>query len=483
MKSTPHYLIPGLLLLSLLVALCACDGSSDPAMTAAEGATISEIAIYQGLKRTLVKDGKEVTSKLPLIAGRAAMIRVFYKTDSAYDKQEVTARLTIKGQTPIDVTATLGASSKEDALHSTINFYPPAAQIADPLEYSIELLQQRDAAVEFPGARHPAAGLAKVTVQGRKNTFRMVLVPFRYKADGSGRLPELGQAQLKIFKERFLQLYPVSDVKITVRAPIDWTGTIANNGMGWQEVGLRLLQVRTEDKIPDETYLYGIFNPSATFEAYCGWGCMLGVTLLNSTPPDTGTVSLRLALGVGYKKRAPDTAAHEIGHSHGRPHANCGPGLSPSSIDTEYPTDSAHKGGKIGVWGFDIFAKKLVQPTYTDIMGYCDNKWISDHNFIKLWQRGRHVNTATWQLPASGYFGYDVVALDGQGRARFSQSIRRQRPLRSGHSVSVTLDGEQVVKGAYFGFDHMPGGWLFIPRTKASRAEFLLDGRTLRVER
>ena len=475
---------PGLMVVALLAVLGACGSSpSEPQLAATEGVSIEEIAIYQGIKRTLVKGGKQVTARLPLIAQRAALIRVFYKTDSTYDQKEVTARLTIKGQEPLDVKTTLTAGSTEDSLPSTINFYPPPAQIKDPLEYSIELLQERDAETDNPGARSPATGFSQLKVEGKKNTFRMIIVPFRYKADGSGRLPDTSKAQMQRFSERFLQLYPVSDVKITLHAPIDWTGAIANNGLGWQEVGMRLMQVRTDEKIPDETYLYGIFNPAATFTAYCGFGCMLGVTLLNNSPPTTGMVALRLALGVGYPPRATDTAAHEIGHSHGRPHANCGPGLAPSSIDTEYPTDDAHKNGKIGVWGFDIFARKLVPPTYTDIMGYCENKWISDHNFIKLWERGKHVNAASWQLPPEGYLGYDLIATDGLGKARWGRPIRRQQPLLSDLMIPVTLDGQRVVSGAYFRFDHIPGGWLFVPRSRATRARFQLHGRTLEVRR
>ena len=470
-------------LLLLISSFIACGSSSGPSLTAAEGVTIQEISIYQSLKRTLVKDGKDVTSKIPLIAERATLIRIFYKTDSTYDKKEVTARLIIKGYDGMDLKATLGSVSSEDNLASTINFYPPKQMIKDPLEYSVELLQERTAEKENAGARHPAKDYDKITVAGKKNTIRVILVPFRYKADGSNRLPDLSAAQVQKFKERFLQLYPVSDAIITVHKAIDWSGTISGMGMGWQEVGLRLMQVRTEDKISDDTYLYGIFNPAASLAAFCGFGCMLGVTLLNNTPPDKGMVTLRLALGVGFKERAVDTATHEIGHAHGRKHANCGPGLDPSSIDGDYPKDAAHQGGKIGVWGFDMIAKEIVKPTRTDIMGYCDNKWISDHNFIGLWNRGKNVNLASWQLPASGSFGYDVITLDAAGHLRWRRPIRRQRPLVSGNAITVILDGRTTVQGELFRFDHMPGGWLFLPQSKASSAEFSLGGRTIRVDR
>ena len=473
--------------LSLAVCLMAGCGSSGPTLSPAKGVTINEIAVFQSVKRTLVKDGKDVTSTIPLIAQRDTLIRVHYKTDSTYDLKEVTARLTIDGSPPavIDQKLILVGQSAEKDLATTINFYPAKSLIKDPLAYSIEVLQEGGAAQDNAPSRHPATGYSSVKVEGQKNTFRLLLVPFRYKADGSNRLPDTSAAQLQKFKERFLQLYPVSDVQITLHAPIDWDKAIGATGAGWQEVGLRLLQVRTESKVSDDTYMYGFFNPAATLQAFCGWGCMLGVTLLNSTPAATGNVSLRLALGVGFTERATDTAAHEIGHSHGRKHANCGPGLSPSSIDQSYPDDTAHKGGKIGVWGFNMITKALVPPTHADIMGYCDNKWISDYNFTALWNRGKNVNLALREPPPQGYFGYDLisVSLDGSTEGRWTRPVRRRRPLVSGEALPVILDGEKTVRGELFRFDHLPAAWLFVPQTTASSATFTVDGRTFKIQR
>ena len=487
MKSL-HNRKPAILIIwSMAACLMASCGSSSPTLAPAKGVTINEVAIFQGVKRTLVKDGKEVASTVPLIAERDTLIRVSYKTDSTYDGQEVTAWLTIDGSPPVfyQNKLTLVGQSAEKDLATTINFYPGKSDITDPLKYSIEVLQEGGAAEGNPGARHPAEGYSTVKIEGQKNTLRLLLVPFKYKADGSNRLPDTSAAQLKKFKERFLQLYPVSDVEISLHAPIDWDKAIGPTGAGWQEVGLRLLQVRTESKVSDDTYLYGFFDPAATLKEYCGWGCMLGVTLLNSTPANTGIVSLRLALGVGFVDHATDTAAHEIGHSHGRMHANCGPGLSPSSIDPSYPDDAAHKGGKIGVYGFDMFTRQLVPPTSSDIMGYCDQKWISDYNFTAFHNRGKNVNLAFTEAPPGGSFGYDLISvnLDGSAEGRWTRPVKRTRPLVSGEALPVILDGEKTVRGELFRFDHLPAAWLFVPQTGASSAAFSVDGRSFMVQR
>lgn len=475
--------------LAISVALAAgCDGSSSQEV-GAPGVAINNVAIYQSLERMLVRGGKTAAPAaipIPLLAERAALVRVFYVTNSSYDQKEVTARLTITGHDPIVVKTTLSGSSAQDKLDSTINFELKPEMVNDPLEYKIEILQERDAADDNAQARFPAEGLEKVTVEGKKNTLRVMLVPFRYKFDASNRLPDTSPEQLQRFKQRFLDLYPVSDVEIELHPPIDWGFEIKGNGEGWQQVGLRLLQVRADAKVSDDTYLYGIFNPAPNLATFCGFGCLLGVTLLNADPPDTGIVQLRLALGIGFNERATDTAAHEIGHAHGRGHANCGPGLDPRSIDLTYPKGAAHQGGKIGLWGYDMAGKKLIPPTWTDIMGYCDNQWISDHNFVALYNRGKNVNLASWQMPEGGAFGYDVIALDGAGKARWSQLIERRRPLISGEGIDVVVDdARSMVRAQYYRFDHIPGGWLFVPRQSSSTAtyRFSLDGRTFSVQR
>jgi len=152
-------------------------------------------------------------------------------------------------------------------------------------------------------------------------------------------------------------------------------------------------------------------------------------------------------------------------------------------VDSTYPADAAHSGGKIGGWGFDMVTRKLVPPTYTDIMGYCSDQWISDHNFIGLWKRGQYVNAASWQLPP-GWVWYDVLMLDGAGGARWAgRPIRRRHPLYSGEELAVVLDGETTTPGQLYRFDHLPGGWVFVPRSGAIRAELRVDGRVYRVLR
>ena len=82
----------------------------------------------------------------------------------------------------------------------------------------------------------------------------------------------------------------------------------------------------------------------------------------------------RAGLGWDYLPTGSVVAAHELAHNWGRNHAPCG---DPGGLDTQYP----HPDGSIGVYGFDVSALELKSPTLSDVMGYCDPKWIGDYTY------------------------------------------------------------------------------------------------------
>ncbi len=473
--------------LGLVVFVYGC-GSSDsgsgggtptPTYVGASGVSITRIAIYQGVERELMDQGAPAQSNVPLVAGRDAMVRVFYTTDGSYDGQAVTARLAVGDGDPIELTQPLGAASVQADLASTLDFDVPGDRIGDTLAYSVAILQQDDGKkADNPTAHYPVQGQDSVAVEGHANTLRIIVVPYRYDTDGSGRLPDTSPDQIAALRQRFLQLYPVSNVEMSVHDPVPWNQALANDGNGWQTLGINLYGIRNTEHIPDDVYLYGTFDPADSFTKYCGFGCLLGVTLLNNSPPDTGNVGLRLALGVGYKEYAADTATHETGHAHGREHANCGPGLDPTSIDPNFPYD---KGG-IGSWGYDPFGRALLDPAvYSDIMGYCDKKWISDYNYIALFKRTQNVNLPYITGPATTY---DVVAVDAHGKVEWGPTVQRTAGF-PGRATDVTVHAgpaTSTVEASFFPYDHMRGGWLFVPRRDAAPTRVVADVGGLHID-
>lgn len=499
MNFRPWLLLPASLLMVGVFGACGSDeddgtaeadsgvgagssGQPQANMVGAAGVRITQVAIYQGVKRTLMLEGAAQPATVPLIPGRDTLIRVFYTVDAGYDGAAVTGRLQMAGvDPPIEVSAPLNAAGSVDGdLASTVNLYVAGAAIGASIDYSVALLQERpEGTADNTAARWPAAGTEVIPVEGPQNTLRIKLAPFQYNADGSGRLPDTSPAMVEAYRKRFLALYPVSNVEVTVRPATPWNQGIFPNGQGWQEVGQTTFGFRSQDGAPDDLYYYAIFNPAEDIYEFCGGGCLLGVTLLNSDPPDVGNVQLRLALGVGFNDVALDTAAHEIGHAHGRPHAPCGPGLDPQSIDPAYP----HAGGLIGTWGYDITTGQLVDPAVaSDIMGYCDNQYISDYNFMALFNRGKNVNLPKKAPPMAPPGEYELLSIDGE-RAQWGEVVHRGQPI-AGDLVHVSLRDEdnnwRAAEGHYVRFDHLPGGWLFLPKdagfSRATRADMVIDG-------
>ncbi len=459
------------------------DGTVKKTYVGAKGVTITQVAIYQGLKRTLVVGGAPGTNEVPLIAGRDAVVRIFYETDGDYDGGEVYGQFEIDGFDPVETPLVLGGASTEEDIGSTINLSIPGDRIGATLSWAASVVQEGAAVDDNAAAHWPSEGFDSVAVEGPAHKLRVILAPFQYNYDGSGRLPDLSPEGIERFRNRLKQLYPVADVEVTVRQPTPWNGYIGPDGSGWQEVGFTVYGMRSQDGASDDTYYYGIFSPAASFSSFCGGGCLLGVTLLNDNPPSTGSVDLRLALGVGFEGYAEDTAAHELGHSHGREHAPCGPGLDPGSIDGQYP----HPSGQIGVWGLDPATLQLFPPTqHTDIMGYCNNQWISDYNFRALLTRGQNVNLPRWHAPAR--VPAILVGFDGAGKTTWGGATTAEVDLRGEHAPAHVIEpngARRAVDAHVFRYDHLPGGLVIVPGADADaqRIEIDVDGRRLEAAR
>ncbi len=82
----------------------------------------------------------------------------------------------------------------------------------------------------------------------------------------------------------------------------------------------------------------------------------------------------RAALGWDYMPTGAAVAAHELGHNWGRNHAPCG---GPGGVDGGFPFPD----GRIGLYGVDVAAASLKPASTSDIMGYCDPKWIGAYTY------------------------------------------------------------------------------------------------------
>jgi hypothetical protein len=437
----------------------------------ATGMAIGEVSLYQGVKIKLFDGTTEVTERAaPVVAGRPGLLRVFFAPQPDWQPRPLVVRLTLKssaGELPVqEIVGQPGGASDESTLISTANFEIDGALLAGDLSYTVSILEA-DASVTAPGSSDgalvPPAGEAAFHEESAGGPLRIVVVPITYDADGSGRVPDTGDAQLENLRQAMLKMYPAPEVQMAIGAPLAWPAKVSPNGSGWQGLLDAVIKRRTTDKVEKDVYYYGLFTPANSELQFCGGGCVAGLTYISNNSQDA---SLRTSIGLGYLDPSTlTTMAHEIGHAHGRLHAPCQI-PDASSIDKAFPD----KGGRLSDWGYDIVAKKLFAPQKTaDVMGYCSPVWVSHYTYSSLFKQMKFVHGSAYVLPPAGGqpTHWVTASLDMDGGLTWGEAVSRLAEP-DGDPLEVTLlgaSGEPLgeAHGYFHGLSHLPGGRLLLP--------------------
>jgi hypothetical protein len=387
-----------------------------PPATAADEMSVDEVAVYQAVKTTVVKDGAlAAKTNAPVIAHRPALVRVFVKA-IARTRPKIEGELRVKRAGKDDLV--LKDSGKrilpeldDSAMEQTLNFAIDADDMTADASFSVKVGTKLDSGdvVAFPADGSTAPFNAKTASQQLKVKF----VPVTYEADpGASLTPDL--ADMASLKETLYKMYPVASVDITVRQPLKWSTPVKADGPGWDTLLSGVMQLRRADKADRDVYYVGVFTPKETIDQFCDKGsCILGV----APQADELNVGMRAALVLGYKSRgAGSTLAQELAHAMGRAHAPCG---NPKAIDDAFP----YGNGGIGVWGYDIVKKSLLDPAdrYRDFMSYCGPTWTSDYTFSGIYERMEIVTAQQKALtPPTG------ASTPAGGAGGAMQSVTRQ---------------------------------------------------------
>lgn len=469
-----------------VLSLCTACGGEDvpseppgppqPSYLPADGVTIERVAIYQGLERDLMKDGTAVLDGVPVVAGRDALIRVFYRTDEGYDGDPVLAKLHVSDvadsgagggggatdaakESSFEIAGVLGSQSNGDNLATTLNFDVPGESLTSTATFRVEVLR---AAAQTSGtnekASHPVTGYQQLGAVSVGSKVRIVIVPVRYDADGSGRLPDTSPEQLAIYRDLLWKLYPVPEVELRVAEPFPWNTAVAPTGAGWGELLSAMSSHRQKSGAEFDEYYYGLFRATETFEKFCTGGCIAGLSqlALNAFNDDA-----RVGIGIGFSGEGVAlTAAHEIGHEHGRGHVPCG---TNQGLDPGYP----HVNGAIGLLGYDLVQRQLLPSSMKDYMSYCDPKWTSDFTYEAMFERIKAVNLAAMNLLQGERKSYERLLIDIDGSVRWLEPIEFALPPE-GRPEKVQLEkaGQSIeIIGQFLPFSHLAGGTVYFPST------------------
>lgn len=416
---------------------------------------------YQGVEISLYDaNGNVPDIQAPVLRNRDMMVRLMVNPASDWQERKVKAVLTVKnGQDEQELTQRLrvtGRSTRGD-LESSINFDIPGTDIGPNTKLSVALFEAE------PETEWTGEALNTTWSSGDLNTEKtdvvnLVLIPIRYNFDGSGRVPDTGEAQVARYRDLMLAMYPVEDVVVTVTDPYDWDYRIrAWDTNEWSNLLYTLSDERAAANVDANTYFYGLFNSTQSFTDFCQQGCILG---LSNLAWNTNDPWYRTSIGIGFtgfNNTAATTLVHEVGHAHGRQHADCG---GASGIDPQYPYEP---NAIIGSWGYDNLNAELYAPESNhDMMGYCEPMWLSDYTYYNLYLQIISVGNVfrTDRIP------YQTLRVDSEGGVRLD-AVREFVPDLGGDPVKVLLvdvhdNVIDEVDGLFTGLSHGPGGMVMI---------------------
>lgn len=338
--------------------------------------SITEVAAYQTIKLDLARGNQVAASPTGLVAQRPTLLRVFVTPGDGWVERELSARLFLQEGEEADATVAIqysestlsvAAQSTDDDRATTFEFKLPPERLTPNTRFAVEVVEcgggTGTGAEQIP--RYPATASADF---GALDTgpLKIHLVPMR----ANGQLPDTSDDALALMRSAFLDTYPVATVEFSVGEPFD-----VADAEDWNANLDALRALRQQENPPRDVYYYGMLKPTDNLGQFCGRGCVAGVGYVGN-PQFNG--QQRASMGLAYNdSRSAFTMLHEVGHNHGRNHAPCAPGNAIAGVDPNFPQPD----GAVGVYGYDALGDQILPPDFTDLMGYCDNQWLSAYTY------------------------------------------------------------------------------------------------------
>lgn len=360
----------------------------------------------------LTQASQAYPATVSLVANRSAWVRVFVKANQANAAQPQVQVTITSGGTAHTLTISAPGTSVPTSIAEGVatqswNAAVPAAWI----QPGMTVLATVDPGGAIPEAdrtnnQYPTNGTPQALTVETLSAWKVRFIPV---TTGDGRTGAVDATNMAAFAETAKRIHPMPDA-LTISLGSGLTSsltTLTNDSSAWSTVlGEVTAKWTAEGRVG--TY-YGVVNPNySSGIAGIGW------------------VGQAVAIGWDKASSRAGVVAHEVGHTFGRSHAPCG---SVASSDPNYPTTGDYAGGHIGVTGWDAFASSgnlKAAATYTDIMGYCSQQWVSDYTYAGvLSYRKAHPSLVPPPAPVDGLLVWGRVEGD---QVILEPAIRVQAP-------------------------------------------------------
>ncbi len=344
------------------VVAVGASGAASATVTYSTGGTAGFNLRVDGLY--LVQSVQTYTRTVPLVSGRSGLLRVFV-TANQVNAAQPTLRVRLYDNGTLVSTSTVVApalttplTADESDLAKSWNLAIDKALIRPNLSVLVDvdpdntIVEGNESDNVFPANGTPIALDVRTTTP-----FNVRFIPVVTKADN--RQGNVTQANREQYLDATMRMHPLATFTSAVHAPYTTSTNLAlqsNNTNGaWNVVVNEILTLRQAES--DSRYYYGVVSPT-----------------YNSGVAGVGYIGAEAAIGWDKLPSGSSVAAHEWGHNWGRQHAPCGGAGNP---DGGYP----YTGGEIGVVGYDLVDEELRPASSHDLMGYCDDEWISDYTY------------------------------------------------------------------------------------------------------